>query len=100
MPDYDLMLLDYSMPYYTGPEVAKKVTELYSTYREKLVVLDPSLKGSEELLLPLPNMICLTAYQEQTYKNAALKAGMKDFVTKPVQLNPLKKLVYTYSRPL
>ena len=94
---YSLLVLDYSMPNLEGPEVAQKVTEMYEEYRMKLVEKDPSLFDKEIELLPLPTMVCLTAFQDTSYQDTAKKHGLSEFLVKPVALDTLKRLTREYS---
>lgn len=61
----DLILLDLSLPFLTGWEVAKKLKELEETKH-----------------IPI---IALTAYAMDKDKELALKAGCNDFETKPIE---------------
>ena len=69
-PFYLVMFIDYSMPDLTGPEVA--------------IEIGRSLKDT---MIDMPFMACCTAYTDSSFRDAALNAGMKKFMTKPVDNN-------------
>jgi two-component system, NtrC family, sensor kinase len=73
----DLVLLDVMMPEMTGLEVCKRLKELDDEY------------------LPV---ILLTALGEQDDRNAGLRAGADDFLTKPVDRHELILRVQTFLR--
>jgi len=75
----DLILLDIQMPILNGLELAKMLREedQYSLYAE----------------IPI---IGLSAGNTEVDKNAALDAGMDDYLVKPVSINPLLAKISTY----
>ena len=69
---YDLFLLDYSMPELDGPQLAVEIRKIM-----------------EENQLVRPIICCCTAYNDITYKEKAMEAGMNHFLTKPVLMSQL-----------
>jgi DNA-binding response OmpR family regulator len=61
--DYDLILLDYMMPLYTGLEVIEKVRDLPEKANQKIMML--------------------TAKSQQSDQQKVLDAGANYFMTKP-----------------
>ena len=45
-----------------------------------------------------PYICCLTAYQDQSYRDKAFKAGMSDFISKPITAVQLKTLLINIER--
>ena len=76
VPLYKVMLIDYSMPGMSGPELAVKIFELADA------------NGYET-----PYMCCCTAYSDQVFKQKALMAGMKKFMTKPVSSELIEEVL-------
>ena len=69
-PVFKVILLDYSMPELNGPETAIEILRLC---REA---------GCEK-----PTIICVTAYQDESYESMTSDAGMEYFFTKPVSFD-------------
>jgi CheY-like chemotaxis protein len=68
---YRLILLDYSMPEMSGPQVAISIRNMFKA----------SVIVSE---VDTPYICCCTAYGEAGFKSKALSSGMDDFLTKPI----------------
>ena len=77
---YKVILLDFSMPFMDGPEVATRIIELIKE--------SPHL--SEE---DVPFICCCSAYTDPSFKQRALDAGMNHFLNKPVSHDDLVKIV-------
>lgn len=66
---FKLILLDYSMPDMDGPQVCREIRNMVE-----------SSNGTSTQ----PYICCCTAYTDQEYVEVAFKAGMNDFLTKPI----------------
>ena len=66
---YDLILMDFNMPICNGP----KSTEAIRKYL-----------GEKAPGLTQPYICCLTSFKGQQYNEAATKAGMDDYLIKPI----------------
>ncbi|CAD8070768.1 unnamed protein product [Paramecium sonneborni] len=75
---YKLIFMDLEMPTINGIETTKKILEL-------------SLKFGIDV-----RIIGCSAYESQDQKLECLNAGMKDYITKPIQLQDLKRIVQQY----
>ena len=73
---YTLLIVDYNMPVVDGPQFARTV--------RKLLV---------EEGMTIPYICCCSAYAEESYKRVATAVGMKQFLTKPVSDDELRKLL-------
>lgn len=69
---YRLIFMDYSMPLMDGIETTQAIIE---AVRER--GYDP--RNTNES----PYICCLSAYDEESYIEKAMKAGMHQFMTKP-----------------
>lgn len=74
---YSLILMDMQMPKLDGLEATKKIVELYG---EKI-----------------PRIIALTANAFESDKELCLQSGMHDFMTKPLKLDVLSKMIIKHS---
>lgn len=77
---YKLILMDFSMPGMDGPTTVREILRLY---RESTNITPEQY----------PYICCCTAYSEQQYKNAAFDAGMNHFLSKPISMDQLEKLL-------
>ena len=66
-PMFKLIIIDYSMPGLSGPEVAAEIIRL-----------------CEQACIDRPYICCCTSYQEESYRRRAIEAGMDDFFIKPL----------------
>ena len=73
---FKIILLDYCMPEIDGPETAKMIR-----------------KYIEEEGLIQPHISCCSAYNEETYVNRAFESGMDSFISKPVTLEQILKMM-------
>ena len=71
---YDLILMDIQMPQMDGLEATRII-------REKMQPIDR------------PCIIAMTAYALEGDKEACLKAGMDDYISKPIQLKELENVL-------
>ncbi|KPA17505.1 two-component hybrid sensor and regulator [Candidatus Magnetomorum sp. HK-1] len=76
---YDLILMDIQMPKMDGFEATKVIRD----------------KSSNVLNHDMP-IIAMTAHAMSGYKEICLKAGMNDYVTKPIQPDKLTKVINKY----
>jgi len=76
---YDLVLMDIQMPEMDGFEATKIIRDKHSN------VLDHDLP-----------IIAMTAHAMSGYKEICIKAGMNDYVTKPIQPDKLTKVINRY----
>lgn len=77
--NFDLMLIDYSMPEMDGCEFLSNIERLFFKY---------NLKG-----LKRPYTVCLTAYNDKLFESRALKAGFDSFETKPICNSKLLQII-------
>jgi signal transduction histidine kinase/CheY-like chemotaxis protein len=76
---YDLVLMDIQMPEMDGFEATKVIRD----------------KTSNVLNHNIP-IIAMTAHAMSGYKDICIKAGMNDYVTKPIQPDKLTKVINQY----
>jgi len=76
---YDIVLMDIQMPEMDGFEATKVIRDKSSN------VLDHEV-----------TIIAMTAHAMSGYKEICLKAGMNDYVTKPIQPDKLTKVINKY----
>ena len=91
---YQLILLDYAMPEMDGLETCQQIREAIRHH----CITDPRTLGDSdqsrsENTLMQPYICCLTAYQDPSYRNKALMAGMSNFISKPITPSQLKNLL-------
>ena len=77
-----MILLDYSMPDIDGPETSRRIRDLYKE------VSNWSGDAPNS-----PYIVCLTAFTEKFIEVNARESGMSDFITKPISLARLKKIL-------
>ena len=76
--EFDLVLMDCQMPEMDGLEATRQIRKS---------------QGNQ------PVIVALTAYTEESRRQACQDAGMDAFLTKPVEAGKLKSLVESYSAP-
>lgn len=81
-PLYDLIFMDIQMPVMSGIETTQAIR---------------ALEYSIDQGHPLP-IIALTAHAMADEKEKLLKAGLNDYVTKPIQLEQLTQILMTWTR--
>ena len=59
--------MDFSMPKMNGPQTTIEI-----------------LRMCKDANIARPTIYCVTAYQEDAYKEIALASGIKDFFSKPI----------------
>ncbi len=75
---YNLVLMDVQMPYKDGIQATREIREYLGENNELVIV-------------------ALTANAFRDNKEECLKAGMNDFLPKPIDLNALKEMVHKWS---
>ncbi|CAD8201005.1 unnamed protein product [Paramecium pentaurelia] len=75
---YKLIFMDLEMPTINGIQTTKKILELSQQYG-----IDVRIIGC-------------SAYESSEQKLECLNAGMKDYITKPIQLQDLKRIMQLY----
>lgn len=73
---YDVVLMDVQMPGMDGLATTRHICQAWP--------LDPAFEGT-----PQPRIIALTAYATQDNWEQCLKAGMDDYISKPIRLEKL-----------
>jgi len=73
---YDVVLMDVQMPEMDGLATTRHICQAWP--------LAPALEGT-----PRPRIIALTAYATQENWEQCLKAGMDDYISKPIRLEKL-----------
>lgn len=81
---YDLVLMDYMMPYMDGVETTKRIRELAQKY-----VNDRTMQA---YLNDIP-IIALTFDYSTDTKELFVKAGINDFTDKPIIMKKIKKIL-------
>ena len=76
MEEYDLILMDIQMPVMNGIEATTRIRETKSLGRKKSIPI-----------------VALTAHAMSGDREAFLKAGMNDYLSKPVDLAELKRVL-------
>lgn len=79
---FDLVLMDMNMPEMDGPSATRRIREL----------------ESQSGRAPMP-IVALTANALKEHRDVCLEAGMNDYLTKPVTVEKLQKLVTTWVLP-
>jgi CheY-like chemotaxis protein len=75
---YDIILMDLKMPVMNGLDATKAI-------REKLPPVDQ------------PHIIAITAYAMTYDREKCIRAGMDDYLSKPITLEDLKEIISRYS---
>jgi len=75
---YDLVLMDVRMPEMDGITATKEIRKLWPSEKQ-------------------PRIVAITAYAMEGDKEMCLKAGMDDYIAKPVQKNELESILMKYS---
>lgn len=83
---YDLILMDYMMPYMDGVETTQKIRSMASEYRNS---------GDEDMADYLKSVpiVTLTGDSSEDTKEKFRLAGIDDFTEKPADLKRLKKVM-------
>ena len=80
---YNLVIMDVQMPIMDGLTATRKIRE--------------TTNGSLDPDIPI---IALTAHALKDDRIGCLKAGMNDYLTKPVYVDRLRKIVIKYAKPI
>jgi len=74
--DYDLILMDIEMPEMNGFETTKYIRKGEAGFKNKNIPI-----------------IAMTAHAVSEFNEMAFKAGMNDYITKPIYYNDLKEII-------
>ena len=77
IPPYSLIFMDCNMPIKDGMQATSEIRSLESDYD----------KGARATI------IALTAYSKESFKIKCLDSGMNEFLTKPISLENVKRVV-------
>ena len=77
--DFDLILMDENMPNMNGKEASKKIREFESENKKD----------------PIP-IVAVTANVGEGVRESFIEAGMNDYISKPVNSENLKEVLYKY----
>ena len=83
---YKLILMDFSMPVMDGPTAAKQILAFLDTAASQN-------KGQKNGLQRRPYMCCFSAYQQPSYEEKALEAGMDMFEDKCIDEHKLRRIL-------
>lgn len=72
---YDLILMDIQMPLMNGYEATKRIRSMNNTYCKQIPIIAMSANAFEE------------------DKELALQAGMNDYLTKPIEIDEMLKVI-------
>ncbi|GAB6189693.1 hypothetical protein JCM30566_14340 [Marinitoga arctica] len=75
---FDMVFMDIQMPIMDGYETTKKIREFNKS-------------------IPI---IAMTAHAMQLYKEKAIKSGMNDFITKPIEKNTVLQIIKKYCKDI
>ena len=109
--------LKFFLNFFEDIDCAKDGTEGLSKYKEQLVskkktydivisdINMPNMNGIEmskhiKVINPDQVIIIITAFNEVEYLNDAIDLGIKGFLTKPLEINSLKKVLYQVTQAL
>ena len=88
-----VMLIDYCMPRLDGPNTCKSIRNLIDMRNDEIREdADQTPDSQRDELLLQPHIYCCTAYTEQTYEKIAQKAGMDEFVNKPINMPVVEEI--------
>ena len=79
---YRLILMDCNMPVMDGFQATKAIRQNVDTFNQ-----------SHIQQVDQPYIVALTAYNTSGFKDKCLAAGMNKFLTKPINVVKLKKLL-------
>lgn len=74
---YDFILMDYGLPDMCGPEVTKRIRQFEESKGRHTIIIGATANG-------------------EYARDECLNAGMDEFMTKPIMLDALKKILKKY----